>query len=189
LRIQRWLSKAPEIASVRVVKKSAIIALAAFFLFVWVVGWSSVALYLWHLNSIEAVGTADVSSFKIRFGIVQNDGSNHFTVTQETTTIPMRFGDSSYGFQVIPPDEGTYSVYFISHFPYPPKTISGDVFESNTPSTDMRSVTAQMQGEYVQDMGFDPGDPAGDQSIDIWINGKLAKTIIFTVTPAADDQK
>jgi hypothetical protein len=38
-----------------------------------------------------------------------------------------------------------------------------------------------MQGAFVEDLGFDPGDPVGDHSIDILVNGKLVKTVKYTV--------
>ena len=159
------------------------------FLGVWILGFSSLAAVLWYRDFYAPVATANIEAFKFRFGLLANDGNNTYSIKEETTTIPMVYGDSTYGFQVIPPDNESYSVQFIVHFPYPPKTISGDVFESNTPAADMRSVKTDMQGTYVQDMGFDPGDPVGDHSIEIWINGKLAKTIKFTVTAPTSNQK
>ena len=155
----------------------------------WLIGFSSLAVYLYYRNVSAPAANVDVSTFQIQFGLLQNDGQNNYSLSEETTTIPMKFGDSTYGFKVIPPDDTSYSVQFVIHFPYPPKIISGNVFESNTPSKDMRSVTTTMQGNFVEDLGFDPGDPSGDQSIDIYIDGKLARTIKFTVTPPAQDQK
>jgi hypothetical protein len=167
-------------------KKSRVLSLAGIFILIWVVGWSVVAVFWYQKWAVRTakLPAAQIEAFQFRFGLLKNDGNNNYSIVRETTTIPMTFGDSSYGFQVIPPGEGTYTVQFVSHFPYPPKTISGDVYESSTPGKDMRSVSAEMSGGYIQDLGFDPGDPVGDQSIDILIDGKLARTIKFTVTEA-----
>lgn len=150
---------------------------------VWFVGWTAFGAILWYRNASQplAATTANIETFKIRFGTVVNDGSNHYTISEETTTIPMKFGDSTYGFEVIPPDEGVHTLQFISHFPYAPKIISGNVYESGVPSTTMPSQKFEMQGEFVEDLGFDPGDPVGDYSIDILIDGKLVRTIKYTV--------
>jgi len=168
-------------------KETPWILAGAFLLFAWVAGCSVVAVVLWERNNpFSSKASSNPADYKIKFGLVTVDADENATFSKETDVVPLRYKDSGFrfGFQITPPDERPYSFHCIYHFPSPPKILSGDSFESTVPSTTMQTKEMEVPGgTFVSGSWFDPGDPLGEQSIDVFINGKFAKTIKFTVIP------
>ncbi|MCE0498730.1 MAG: hypothetical protein LV481_12365 [Methylacidiphilales bacterium] len=169
--------------------KVILIAVGACVVLAGLVGWSLLAFFIVRSGILSSHGrTHDASEYVIRFGIITNDSEGNSYVSQETTTIPMKYKNPSfqYGCEISPPDNQPYTCWCVVHFPTPPKMLTGDGFASSLPSTTVQTVKIEERGKSAVSFGFDEGDPLGDQSIDVYINGQLAKTIRFTVVPADD---
>jgi hypothetical protein len=152
-------------------------------LLVWLLGWSLVIFFLveryYHISNSEN-GT---TGYSIKFGILGTDAAGNDFLAQETTTIPLKYKDSGfrYGLVITPPNDEAYSYQCVFHFSSAPKVITGAAFDVNEPSATMRTPEVQARGEQVEYYWFDPGDPSGDQSVDIFINGKMVRTIKYKV--------
>ena len=123
--------------------------------------------------------------YQIRFGILVRDKAGNLFVSEETTNIIFKLKGTGFRFgcEVTPPDEAKYTYQSIVHFPSPPLEINGNFYAPNTkPNKDLVSGIATIPtGKFYDVTSFDPGDPIGKLSMDIFINGKLAKTITFNV--------
>jgi hypothetical protein len=169
--------------------KGLLIAVAICVLLAGLFGWSVLGFFIWRSGVLASSGAShDASGFVVRFGILANDGSGNTYISQETTTIPMKYRDSNfqYGCKIFPPNTQPYTCWCVLHFPSPPKVLSGDGFASSEPSTTVRTIKIEAQGECTENFGFDEGDPLGPQSMDVYVNGQLVKTIHFTVVTADD---
>jgi hypothetical protein len=116
------------------------------------------------------------------------DASKRPFLSKETTTIPLKLKDSGfeYGIMITPPDDKPYRYQMVFHFSAAPKVITGNGFESSEPSDTMRTPVTGAIGCACDEYWFDEGDPMGDQSVDVYVNGQLVKTIKYTVV-APDD--
>jgi hypothetical protein len=153
-----------------------------FALGVWVIAWSALALYLWERNSTPTVNPAD---YACRFGTVSADDDNP-EFLKETAVLPLRYKDSGFrfGVQIVPNDDKPYTYYFVFHLSAVPKVLTGESFERKAPSSTLQTVATKSEGgTSTVGFSFDPGDPTGDQSVDVFINGTLVKTINYTVVP------
>jgi len=126
---------------------------------------------------------ADAPAYTIRFGIMETDKTTGLTKLTETTTLPFKTRETGFqfGFEIIPPDDKPYTYQVIGHLPSPPKQLSG-LLENIKPSTTITSPTQQASGTYWQPNYFDLGDPLGEWKLDVLVNGKLQRTITFTVS-------
>ena len=169
--------------------KTILIGLGVCVVLAGMVGWSLLGIFIWKSGVLSPHHTVhQVSDYIIRFGIIATDPEGNSKIAQETTTIPMKFKEPSfqYGCEITPPDNQPYTSWCVVHYPTPPKMLTGNGFTSSVPSTTVQTVKVQAQGKSTMNFGFDEGDPLGDQSIDVYINGQLARTIRFTVVPADD---
>jgi len=182
-------------------KTTLLIGVGAFLVAATVAGWAAlaiyfvvkdVALYQGKGGGEETVGTDETatSEYKIRFGTVESDLEGKDHLTKETTTIPMRLQDTGfrYGVEITPPDNEPYTYHLVFHFSAAPKVVTGDGFENLIPSKTLQTKEVTVPGGVmVDENGFDPGDPMGEQSLDVYINGKLVKTIQYTVVADTGD--
>jgi len=169
--------------------KAILIAVGTCVVLAGMMGWSLLIFFILRSGVLAPHGGAhDASGYGVRFGILASDSDGNFHILQETTTIPMKYKNPSfqYGFEISPPDNQPYTTWCVVHFSMPPKMLTGNGFASSEPSPTVQTVKIQAQGKSTINFGFDPGDPLGDQSIDVYINGQLAKTVRFTVVPADD---
>jgi len=130
-------------------------------------------------------------NYAIRFGIFESDKAGNDNLTQETTVIPLKPRETGflYGFEIEPSNQDPYTFQYVLHLPAP-STVSGDLAQPSAGmgakgalTTVAASSTEEISGGSIQEtMWFDSGDPLGNYSADILINGKLVKTIEFTVT-------
>ena len=169
--------------------KAIFIAVGACVVLAGLVGWALLAFFILHSGILSPQGGAhDASGFVVRFGILEVDSSKNLVLAKETTTIPMKLQDTGfeYGIVIVPPDDKPFTYRMVLHFSSSPKVVTGNGFESHEPSTTMRTPVINASGVTYEEYGFDEGDPLGEQSIDVYINGQLAKTIKYTVVPADD---
>lgn len=143
------------------------------------------ALLMLYSNSF-----ASEKKFNIMFGQMEKGPSGYY-VTNETTTLPLKLKDSGFrfGFTVKSAQNSSFNGYEIIYLPVTPKVITGDLKESSTTSNDGKIIrgleTKYNAGEFWSNsLWFDKGDPLGKWKIEIYLNGKLMKTIDFTVVPS-----
>jgi hypothetical protein len=163
-------------------KLSTFLGCLGVFLFLWLCFWSAVLGFIYLHGDMQFASSANTDDFQVKFGIVGKDSDGNDTISEETTTIPMKFQETgfAYGLTITPPDDKPYTYHCTLHFPTAPKVMSGG-FEGKTPSTTIVTDDRQVTGTVTEPYGFDHGDPLGPQSIDLTVNGKLVKTIKFTV--------
>lgn len=135
-------------------------------------------------------GTHVPANYQISFGIFESDKEGNDYLTNETTTIPLKLQNTGflYGFEIQPSNQDPYSYQYVLHLPAP-STTSGDLAQTSAGMpvkgalTDVAtsSIHANSGGGTEETMWFDPGDSLGNYSVDILINGKLVKTIAYTV--------
>jgi hypothetical protein len=133
-------------------------------------------------NSSTAASNKD---FEIRFGILEHDKAGNIFITEETTNITLKLAATGYRFgcKITPPNQSPYTFQTITHLPAAPREVTGKFYDANQkPVKDLVSKVATISsGPFFDSMHFDAGDPVGKYSRDIFINGKLVKTIIFNV--------
>ncbi len=154
------------------------IIVGVFALLLWVIGGCVLSLYLYERNVL--------TDYHLRFGILSEDANGNVSLEKETTVVPLRYKDPKifYGTEITPPDDKPYTYYCIFHFSAPPKVVSGPSFEGKEPSATLQTNPVNVPGGPTFDENwFDPGDPMGEQSVDVYINGRLVKTFNYTVIP------
>lgn len=131
----------------------------------------------------------DAKDFDVRFGILETDSTGREFLSKEVSVLPIKYKDSGfrYGVMIAPPSNHSFTYYCVFHLSASPKVISGEAFETKEPSTTLQESPAQGRGVVMEDFWFDPGDPIGEQSLDIFINGKLARTIHYTTVPGPEN--
>jgi len=126
---------------------------------------------------------AGTPPYKILFGIFEK--SEGTVRLKETTVIPLKLKSTGFefGFEIIPSGNEPYTYQTFVHTPSPPEHIGGIAEKENPDQHALIGKTpVQMAvGPYMQPTWFDPGDPLGEWKIDVLVNGKLLKTITFTV--------
>jgi hypothetical protein len=132
-------------------------------------------------------GADILHDYHIRFGIIEGDKVGSYILAKETTIIPYKFRETGFrfGYEIVSPVHGSYFCQYVVHLPSSPDVITGGLAQVNAvnPSSTITSHKKEIAGgTYVDAMWFDPGDPVGDCSIDIFVNGELLKTIKFSVT-------
>lgn len=150
---------------------------------VWVIGGLLIALLCAQREGLFSSTTSNPADYQIQFGILKSDSSGNYTLDQETSTLPLKLKDSGFrfGLAITPPDDKPYTYQCIVHLPTTPKVITGEGTQGIAPTTTLRMPEDRGQGSIVANFWFDPGDPLGDESIEVLINGKPAKVIHYTV--------
>lgn len=154
-------------------------------LVVCLIGFSVTAFSLFQFYKGVFVHAAP-ESFRVQFGVLgSRGGENDYYMAQETTTLPLKLKDTGfrYGLVITSPDGGHFTYRYVFHFSSAPKIISSDTFQSDKPSDTLKSPVVEADGSSLEYFWFDPGDPVGAQSLDVYINEKLVKTISYTVVP------
>ena len=157
----------------------------------WLLFWTVVGIVMYRYETVEnakaIVAEQAAATYDIKFGVLATgpDGADY--LSEETATIPLKLHDTGfkYGLVITPPNDQEYTVHFIIHFSAPPKVLTGNLSSTDGDASTVRTDPERVTGVNVQTFWFDPGDPLGDQSIDVYINDKLVKTIHYTVIPAS----
>jgi hypothetical protein len=130
------------------------------------------------------------TSFDIRFGIVEETHGGHMDVVRETLIIPRRYASSGfhYGITIFPPNNDPFEIYLVARFPAAPKKISGVAKTSakETHGKVIKSPSQRGQGVSTIPFWFDPGDPTGEYSLEVYINKTKIKTIRYKVVDSSD---
>ena len=157
-------------------------ALGAFLLAAWMAAWTIFAVLLWERYSSISYSSSDPQDYHIRFGILGTDSSGNDVLAKETTTIPLRFKDSGfrYGLEIVSPHNDSFVYQCVFRYAARPKLLTGE-WESDQPSSILKTPKVQAKGSAIEEYWFDPGDPVGEQSVDIFVNDQLVKTIKYTV--------
>jgi len=142
-------------------------------------------LLLLLLSTVISAANAESPSYKILFGVIEKDQQTGNPQIKETVIIPLKLKSTGFefGFEIIPPDNQPYTYQSIVHTPSPPQHIGG-IAEKDNPDQHALVGKTPVQngvGPYMQPTWFDSGDPLGEWKIDVLVNGKLVKTITFTV--------
>ena len=130
---------------------------------------------------------AEDGQFQVPFGIFAPQSANQpARLEEETLTIPLRLRETGlrWGFAIVPIRSGEYTWRAVFSLPSPPqsvgsvyhevKRIKGSSTVSEVPLHHETEATA-----FV--MSFDKGDPIGVWKIEVFINERLARTILFHV--------
>jgi hypothetical protein len=123
-------------------------------------------------------------SFDIRFGILV-DG----VVVEETTVIPFYPVDTGfrYGFTISHDSYETYTSYAVHYLPEKPISAGGSFEKSDKirPARRLKTKEEEIFDKHTfVEHGFEKGDPLGLYKLDIYINGRVAKSITYkVVTP------
>ncbi len=125
---------------------------------------------------------------RLRFGIVRADTAlNKYVLAEETADLPRRFKDTGFrwGFDITPADAAApYVCQYVFHLPAPPDQVTGDLAEVNPqkPSTTVTSAKIKVLGGVLtRALWFDPGDPVGEWTVEVFLNERLFRTIKFRV--------
>src|SRR5262249_13022809 len=106
-------------------------------------------------------------------------------MTQETLEIPRRYGSSGfrYGVTIVPSDDKPFDVYFLAGFPSAPKELNGLAKDStmNPVSRTLKTPIQHLKEPTTIPMWFDPGDPVGEYSLEVFINNESKKLIRYKV--------
>jgi hypothetical protein len=129
--------------------------------------------------------TAAEPEFRIRFGVIEVVGPNQFKLTQETTRLPRltRSQGLLYGVEITPRHSTDYETYFVARLPAPPKQLSGLV-GGNSPATavsGLKSAVQRARGPSIMPFWFDEGDPLGQYSLEVFVNGLSRGVIRYEV--------
>jgi hypothetical protein len=134
-----------------------------------------------------ARATDDPAAFRIRFGVLREDKDGNSSLVAETTDLVRKFKATGYrwGFEITTSAANVpFEYQFVFHLPAPPDQVTGDLAKTNPekPGTTISSEkTRTSETAVIHSFWFDPGDPTGNWQIEIWVNGKLARTISFRV--------
>jgi hypothetical protein len=149
------------------------------------VGWVALTGWLVERDFVLYESSKVTTGYRVRFGTIETDASGNDFLGKATTTIPLRLKETGfrYGIEIVPPDDGPYTYHCVFHFSAAPKIVTGDL-AGQTPSATLQTNEVSVSGGKTLDENwFDPGDPVGEQSMDVFVNGRLVKTITYTVVP------
>ena len=128
----------------------------------------------------------DPAKYQVRFGLVKMDAKGKPFLEKETERIPLLIGEKAmkFGYELISHDAKPYTLHCVLHFPSPPQTVTGRLAESKSTPPGTTVVTPNFEwtgGPLVDYFWFDPGDPFGSWSIDIFVNDTLIRSVPFEV--------
>ncbi|MFZ5570676.1 MAG: hypothetical protein ACOZF0_09745 [Thermodesulfobacteriota bacterium] len=135
--------------------------------------------------SADGVGYSPGSEpeYQIDFGLMKRRPDGSYFVYKETRTIELRLKDTGFRWGYTIRSKNLYfSTYSIDYGPGADLQIS----MTQRPSPGNAALvklgpTRVYDGYYWRWTANDAGDPLGDQKIEIYINGKLYRTIHFTI--------
>ncbi len=144
------------------------------------------SLLICSLIFLSDYSVAGGTNLIIKFGQMEESSSGYY-VAKETTIIPLKLRDTGFkfGFSVQSSDNASFNGYKIIYMPAIPKTIGPGIKEKNVSyeGTVIKGKEERYDGMWWEFFVFDEGDPLGKWKLEIYINGKLAKTINFKVVP------
>jgi hypothetical protein len=139
--------------------------------------------------ALHAVPTF-ADDFDIKFGLMKKDAAGKYYVYSETTTIPLTDKntdpDFRFGYSIKTASDQPFTTYMIMHTPSAFEKYTGEFKDADKKEggKTIQSPAKKAVTEFTYSLRFDRGDPLGQYKMEIWINGKPARTIDFTVTEA-----
>lgn len=126
------------------------------------------------------------AGYQIRFGTLRSDKGKEYPFEKETAVLVRRTKEPAlvFGFEITPPDGAAYTYCFFLRPPAPLKQVGGDLkkVEAKGPLLAVTSGEETVSGgKFTYPLWFDADDPPGDWQIEIFVNGKAAKTVKFKV--------
>lgn len=128
-------------------------------------------------------GTTAVKSFELRFGILSQPKPRIFVMKEETTTIPRHYNQTGFrfGYLIWEKNRKPFQIETVTYPPSAPRML-GNVHSDQSLSGGLRSGPIQLNdGKGATGFGFDPGDPTGLWKMEFFVDGKLLRTVEFTV--------
>jgi hypothetical protein len=121
-------------------------------------------------------------SIELQFGILFQRQPGIYSVKESTTEIPRYDGPTGFqfGYLIREKNAKPFQLTTITYPPSAPKVL-GISYKDQDPSRGLRSRPRELNGSGVSTFSFDRGDPAGPWKMEIYVDGKLFRTIRFTV--------
>ena len=124
-------------------------------------------------------------SIDIRFGILNRESGGNLGVVRETTDIPLFHRDTGFrfGYTIKIEPERSFSTYTIHYLPARPETLSGRLSgQAATAAPQGVRTEEEVHGQEVTfPLWFDQGDPEGLYRADIYVDGRLARSVRYEV--------
>ena len=125
------------------------------------------------------------TTYEIRFGIIGVGANGESRVIRETNQIPRRDQSTGfrYGISIVPSDDRPFEIYFVAGFPSLPERTSGLAKDApiNPITQKLKSPSQTGKGVSTVPFWFDPGDPLGKYTLEIFINGQSRKYFEYNV--------
>jgi len=137
------------------------------------------------LTVLPWANAADVPG-QFKFGIFAPEVSGQADkIASETLTLPYKFEATGFrwGIEYLSADSAEYALRVVIYLPSPPTTISGTLEGSKDSPTIVKTRELKQTGRTTRSFFFEKGDPMGEWKIEIFIDGKLARTFRFQVVP------
>jgi hypothetical protein len=139
------------------------------------------------IGSLWEIGSAGDIPFTFKFGLMKKDAMGRYMVYKETTNIPGCLSgdqhDLHFGFFIEFPRPTTFTEQHVLILPKPPRVFSEQFWQSSPSQTVFRSpqIERRLVTWHNMYLTFDVGDPLGEWTLELYLNGKLRKTIQFNV--------
>jgi hypothetical protein len=129
-------------------------------------------------------------SFELRFGILSEQKPGTYAMKEGTTQIPRYYGRTGFqfGYLIWEKNAKPFRLTTVTYPPSAPK-ILGASYKDQNPSKGLQSRARELNGYGASGFSFDSGDPTGLWKMEIYVDGKLFRTIGFTVYEPNDKPK
>ena len=137
------------------------------------------------MTVLPCANAADASG-QFKFGIFAPEVHGQADkIANETLTLPYKFEATGFrwGIEYFPADSTEYSLRVVIYLPSPPSSISGTLEGSKDSPTIVKTRDLKQTGRSTRTFYFEKGDPMGEWKIEVFIDGKLARTFRFQVVP------
>jgi len=140
--------------------------------------------------AISAVGAEADKSFVLRFGVLSEPKPRIFEMKEETTTIPRHYIPTGFrfGYLIWEKNGKPFLLETVTYPPSAPEKL-GKVYKNQDPKKGLRSGRRELNGKGASGFGFDPGDPTGLWKMEFYVDGKVFRTIEFTVYEPSEKSK
>jgi hypothetical protein len=150
----------------------------------------SVIALLFSAATVSAVGAEVDKSFVLRFGILSEPKPRIFEMREETTAIPRYYIPTGFrfGYLIWEKNGKPFLLETVTYPPSPPEKL-GKAYKNQDPKKGLRSGQRELNGKGASGFGFDPGDPTGLWKMEFYVDGKLFRSIEFTVYEPSEKKK
>ena len=128
------------------------------------------------------VDAADQEGFSIKYGVMERVGTDvdNLRETKDVTLDPDR--RPGWCFLVDPAQRARpYDVYSVTYLPGMPRRLTGDFKNQDPSARGFKSATKRGSGIRPFCFDFDAGDPVGEYTVDVFVDGKLVNTLRLNV--------